>query len=366
MSNLSTDPRAAHPDEVLTPDGAVSTAPSGSGPVRSPRNDRPRALAGGLELLDPREVPLGGPRAMVVRRTLPHRDIRTVGAWCFVDHFGPTAPGRPPRPPAEQGADERTEKGTEQGMHVPPHPHTGLQTVTWLLQGDVEHRDSVGSRRHVRPGELNIMTSGRGIAHSEDSVPLPDGGLPVLHGVQLWVALPDAARHQDPHFEHHADLPVLQDGGLRATVAVGSLAGARSAAATYSPLVGVEVLVADGALGVLPLEPEFEHAVLAVEGAPVVDGVRVPTSALLYLPAGRRELRAAGPGRFLLIGGTPFEEDLLMWWNFIGREHDEIVRDREDWEAGRRFGVVDHPAGRLPAPALPTTRLRARPGRRRR
>jgi redox-sensitive bicupin YhaK (pirin superfamily) len=298
-------------------------------------------VGAGVTLLEPREVPLGGPRAMLVHRTLPHRDIRTIGAWCFVDHYGPTGGGP--------------------GMHLPPHPHIGLQTVTWLLDGDVEHRDSVGSRQLVEPGELNLMTAGRGIAHSEDAV----GSAADLHGVQLWTALPEAARHQDPHFEHHADLPVLTTQGASVTVFVGELDGARSAAAAYSPLLGAEVTLAAGARAELPLDAEFEHGVLAVAGTPVAAGVRIPVSALVHLEPGRRSLLLEGPGRVLLLGGTPFEEDLLMWWNFVGRTHDEIVQARENWEAGRGFGVVDHPAARLPAPALPTTRLRARSNRRR-
>jgi redox-sensitive bicupin YhaK (pirin superfamily) len=246
-------------------------------------------------------------------------------------------------------------------MHLPPHPHIGLQTVTWLLTGEVEHRDSVGSKQRVHPGELNIMTAGRGIAHSEDSVGREGR---TLHGVQLWTALPDAHRHQEPHFEHHDDLPVVGGPGMRTTVLVGSLYGARSPAAAYSPLLGAEVTLAEGARTALPLDADFEHGVLAVDGEPVVAGVRVAGSSLLHLPPGRRELPVTGPGRFLLLGGPPFEEELLMWWNFVARDDGEIVRARQDWEAGRRFGSVDHPAGPLPAPALPTTRLKARPNRR--
>ena len=300
----------------------------------------------GVTLLEAREVPLGGPRAMLVRRTLPHRDIRTIGGWCFVDSFGPTHGG--------------TDAGS--GMHLPPHPHIGLQTVTWLLAGHVEHRDSVGNRQFVRPGELNLMTAGRGIAHTEDTVG-PAGG--ALHGVQLWTALPDAARHQEPHFEHHGDLPVVGGAGLRATIFLGSLYGVRSRAATYSPLLGAEVMVAGGARARIPLDADFEHGVLAVESEPVVAGVRVGPSSLLHLPVGRRELVVEGPGRFLLLGGTPFGEELLMWWNFVARDHDEIEQARQDWQAGRRFGEVDHPAERLAAPALPTTRLKSRGNRRR-
>ncbi|MGZ4603757.1 MAG: pirin family protein [Kineosporiaceae bacterium] len=341
MSNLE-----AYPDEVVTGGVVTAVAPVASvAPTLRP-DERPVDVGEGQTLLEPREVPLGGLRAMTVRRTLPHRDIRTIGAWCFVDHFGPT--------------------GSGPVMHVPPHPHIGLQTVTWLLNGDVEHRDTVGSRQLVHPGELNVMTAGQGIAHSEDTVTLAsDNARADLHGVQLWTTLPDADRHQEPHFEHHADLPVLTDEGMRVTVFVGALDGARSDAVAYSPLIGAEVILADGGRAELPLEAEFEHGILAVAGQPVADGVRVPTSALLHLEPGRSRLAVAGPGRFLLLGGTPFGEDLLMWWNFVARSNEEIVQARADWEAGRRFGVVDHPADRLPAPPLPTTPVRARPNRRR-
>jgi redox-sensitive bicupin YhaK (pirin superfamily) len=319
VSNLE-----AYPDEVPFGGTVTAVAPTGA-----------------ATLLEPREVPLGGPRAMLVRRSLPHRDIRTIGAWCFVDHFGPTQGG-----PA---------------MHVPAHPHIGLQTVTWLLSGDVEHRDSIGSRQLVHPGELNVMTAGEGIAHSEDTVSDVTSD---LAGVQLWTALPDADRRQEPHFEHHADLPVMTTDGVAVTVFMGELDGARSSAAAYSPLLGAEVTLDAGARAELPLEEDFEHGVLAVADTPAAAGVRIPVSALLHLEPGRRSLVLEGPGRVLLLGGTPFEEDLLMWWNFVARSHDEIVQARQDWEAGRRFGVVDHPAPRLAAPALPMTRLRARANRR--
>jgi redox-sensitive bicupin YhaK (pirin superfamily) len=294
-------------------------------------------------VLGAREVPLGGPRMMLVRRTLPHRDRRTVGAWCFVDHFGP-----------QEASDGPV-------MHVPPHPHTGLQTVTWLIEGEVLHQDSLGSVQRIAPGELNLMTAGHGIAHAEDSIA---NGSPRLHGVQLWVALPDADRHQQPHFEHHARLPVLGDGGVTATVIIGELAGERSAALSYSPLLAAEVVIAAGGVGRLPVEPEFDHAVLAVEGSPEVDGVAVPTSSMLYLGLGRRDLSlgSAGGARVLLLGGTPFAENLLMWWNFVARDHDEIALARADWEAGRRFGPVpDYRGDRLAAPAMPATRLLPRP-----
>jgi redox-sensitive bicupin YhaK (pirin superfamily) len=322
MSNLET-----HPREVDVGPAAVATAER--------------------ELLAPREVPLGGPRAMLVRRTLPHRDRRTVGAWCFVDHYGPD--------------DTRGQAG----MQVPPHPHTGLQTVSWLLDAEVLHHDSLGCEQLIRPGELNLMTAGQGISHSEQSPPQRS---PLLHGVQLWVALPEEHRHQAPHFEHHGELPVWAVAGATATVLMGALDGVRSPAATYSPLLGADVALTSGAQTVLPLEAEFEHAVLATSGAPVVDDVPVEVGSLLYLGMGRRELPLAADvaSRVMLLGGTPFQEQLLMWWNFVGRSHEEIAEAREQWEArSARFGTVSgYPGGRLAAPALPTTRLRPRGNRR--
>ncbi|HNL51824.1 MAG TPA: pirin family protein [Actinomycetota bacterium] len=291
-----------------------------------------------VQQLEPREVPLGGPRAMTVRRTLPHKQIRTVGAWCFVDHYGPD----------------------DIEMSVPPHPHIGLQTVSWLLSGEVEHRDSLGSLQRVRPGELNLMTAGHGIAHSEYSV-----GSGPLHGVQLWVALTEAHRGRAPAFSHHADLPVLDDAGLRATVMVGEFAEAVSSAQVLSPLVGAQLEV-EGEVTV-PLEPDFEYAVLAMDADVTVGGEHVPRGALQYLGWGARDVRLAAPGvRALLLGGEPLSEDLLMWWNFVGRSHEEIVQAREDWEAGtQRFGeVAGDPTERLPAPALPTVALKPRPSRR--
>ena len=298
-------------------------------------------------VLAPREVPLGGPRAMLVRRTLPHRGLRSVGAWCFVDDYGPST----------------------DPMVVPPHPHTGLQTVTWLLSGEVLHQDSLGSEALVRPGSLSLMTAGRGITHAETSTP-PS---PPLRGVQLWVALPGTARDTAPAFEHHDRLPVHADGGLSATVVLGRVGDAESPATTYTPIVGADVAVASGDAGELPLEPAWEHAVLALSDGLVVDSELVAAGSLVYLGCGRDRVVLAGSGqaaRALLLGGEPFDEELLMWWNFVGRDHDEVEASRDEWQravAGEdtRFGRVEgyrHPGtpAALPAPALPGTRLRPR------
>ncbi|MFF5227375.1 pirin family protein [Dactylosporangium sp. NPDC000521] len=294
-----------------------------------------------MELLEGRDVPLG--RHSVVRRTLPNKVLRTVGAWCFLDHFGPEeVTGRP-------------------GMRVPPHPHIGLQTVTWLFDGEIRHRDSLGSDVLIRPGELNIMTSGRGIAHSEDS---PTAKPPLLHGVQLWVALPDGARWQPPRFEHLSDLPVAESAGVRMTVAVGSLGGVTSPAVVHSELVGAEVRLAGRTPAEIAMNPAFEHGVAVTDGSVRVEGLDVVPGSLLHLPEGRSSLRlqSEGDARLFLIGGVPLDEDLVMWWNFVARSHEEIVAARDEWQAGSsRFGVVPGGQEPLPAPALPTTRLLPRP-----
>lgn len=303
------------------------------------------------EVLAPREVPLGGPRAMLVRRSLPNRDRRMVGAWCFADSYGPE------------------DLRTRAGMRVPPHPHTGLQTVSWLLAGEILHHDSLGNGQLVRPGELSLMTAGHGISHSEHT---PDDHSPRLHGVQLWTALPEEHRHSAPQFAHHADLPTSSEPDGTVTVFLGQLGGAVSPARVYSPLLGADVAVEPGGQMRLPLEPDFEHAVLAVSGQVTVDGRAVPADAMYYLGPGRRDVRLdAGDtvgARALLLGGAPFEEPLVMWWNFVARTHDEIVEARTAWEEGRvhsgsdtRFGVVGgFPGPALPAPALPQTQLKAR------
>ena len=305
--------------------------------------DRPSAAA--VEVLEPRDVPLGGPRAMTVRRTLPQRQRSLIGAWCFADHYGP---------------DDVASSG---GMDVPPHPHTGLQTVSWLFAGEVEHRDSLGTHAVVRPGELNLMTGGHGIAHSEISTP----GTTVLHGAQLWVALPDADRHAPKDFQHFAPTPARIDGAT-ISVFLGSLGGQTSPVETFTPLLGAELVLDAGATVELGLDAAYEHGVLADTEGFTVDGTDLARSALAFLPAGRSLLtltnRGDVPARALLLGGPPFEEEILMWWNFVGRTHEEIVEAREEWMThSERFGEVTGYAGEvqhLPAPTLPPVRIRPR------
>jgi redox-sensitive bicupin YhaK (pirin superfamily) len=292
------------------------------------------------ELFEGTPVALGGPRGLPVTRTLPNKQRRTVGAWCFLDAYGPH------------------DLAGSGGMRVGPHPHTGLQTVTWLVAGEVLHRDSLGNRQEIRPGQLNIMTAGRGISHAEQT---PPEHSPTLQGVQLWVALPHAVRDMAPAFASFADLPVVTDHGLAATVLIGELAGAASPAPAHTPLLGADVTLAPGTDAALPLRPDFEYAVLALDGAATVDGVTLRPGPLLYLGTGRSSVRlATGPAsRVLLLGGEPFDERLVMWWNFVARDHDEIVQMHADWaDATPRFGTVhgyDGPV--LAAPPMPISRL---------
>ncbi|SBU90786.1 hypothetical protein YW5DRAFT_01050 [Streptomyces sp. Ncost-T6T-1] len=292
------------------------------------------------ELLAPRRVQLGG--STEVRRLLPNLGRRMVGAWAFVDHYGP-----------DDIADEP-------GMQVPPHPHMGLQTVSWLHEGEVLHRDSLGSLQTVRPRELALMTSGRAISHSEES---PKEHARLLHGAQLWVALPDAHRNVEPHFQHHAELPVVTAPGLSATVILGELDGAASPGTAYTPIVGADLSLTGGAQTRLPLDPDFEYAVLSMSGEAEVDGVPVLPGSMLYLGCGRTELplRALSDAGLMLLGGEPFEEELVMFWNWIGRSQEEIEQARQDWMEGARFGEVQGYDGtRLPAPELPPVPLKAR------
>jgi quercetin 2,3-dioxygenase len=304
-----------------------------------PAGDRPAAV----EVLSPREVPLGGPRAMTVRRTLPQRARTLIGAWCFADHYGP---------------DDVAGTG---GMVVPPHPHTGLQTVSWLFGGEIEHRDSLASHAFVRPGELNLMTGGYGIAHSEVSTPRTT----VLHGVQLWVALPGEHRDAARDFRHHIP-DAVRIGGADVRVFLGSLGGHRSPVPTYTPLLGAEVTVPPRTAVALAVDTGFEHGVLVDTGRVRVAGTALRPADLGYVPPGTGSLALAndsdGPARTILLGGTPFEEAIVMWWNFVGRSHDDIVAARQAWEtASDRFGTVHgYPGDRLPAPALPAVTIRPR------
>jgi redox-sensitive bicupin YhaK (pirin superfamily) len=282
------------------------------------------------EVYGPREVHLTD--ELTVLRVLPQRPRRRVGAWCFLDHYR---------------ADDSQPTGA---MNVLPHPHIGLQTVTWLFSGAVRHRDSLGNDQHITPGELNVMTAGSGLSHAETS--LPNG---MLHGLQFWIALPNGQRGTTPTFEHHADLPVVDLGNATARLIIGSMNGYTSPATVFSPLMGVELTAAHDCIVRVPLDRTFEHGVLAIDGAVDVDGVPVSDANLYYAGLDRDsvDVRMRDGSRAFIFGGAPLDEPVLLWWNFAARTHDEMVAAREEWEHGTRFGTVAGFNGqRIPAPPI--------------
>lgn len=317
-----------------------------------------------VEILRPRDVPLGGLGDLDVRRALPQRRRSMIGAWCYLDHFGPDEVGDPGGPSGPGGA----------GMVLPPHPHLGLQSLSWLFAGEVEHRDSLGNHVLVRPGEVNLMTAGRGVSHSE----VCTGADGLLHGVQLWVALPAQSRHCEPGMDHHVPVPV-RGPGWEARVFTGSAFGTRSPVRTFTPLLGAELMLAPGRTLEFAVDPEFEHGILVDTGRVVVGEEAAGAGDLAYLAPGEHRITVTcqDEARLVLLGGPPFGERVVMWWNFLARGHEEIVVARTEWQeqvardgdvAGDssevtpgRFGVVE--GQRLPpvaAPPMPGVRLRPR------
>lgn len=296
-------------------------------------------------LLTARKVHLG--KTTVVARALPDRQIRMIGAWCFLDHYGPEDVSQTP------------------GMQVWAHPHTGLQTVSWLFEGTVEHRDSIGSDTLVRPDELNIMTAGHGIVHSELS---PADKPARLHGVQLWIALPEEDRNTEPHFETYEELPQLVRPGVYGTVLIGELDGVAAPTHHYSPLCGADLSLQSGANVELAVDPSFEYGVFVVSGTATVESGRVGLDQLVYLGTGRDRLHlsSAENARLVILGGLPFAEEIVMWWNFVGRSHREVADYRQQWadRAPRFPPVVDRTEKVMEAPPLPSVALKPRPRRR--
>lgn len=286
---------------------------------------------------------IGDVGGIPIQRALPSKARRIIGAWCFADHAGPAT-----LPP-------------ERRMNVGPHPHTGLSTFSWMIEGEILHRDSLGSEQVLRPGQVNLMTAGHGISHSEES--LSDR----IHLAQLWIALPDAERERAPSFQHFAELPRCSVGGFDGTLLVGEFADLRSPVPSFTPLLGVD-LVADGpASAVLKLDAGFEHGLMLLEGeieAAPAGHEAVETIApgtLLYIGpgCGSVELRCSDAARLLLLGGEPWSQPPLLWWNFVGREPAEMQDWAMDWarEDGGRFGVVEGYVGpRIAVPPVPALR----------
>lgn len=278
-----------------------------------------------------RELHLG---ELAIRRALPIREHRLVGPWCFLDRFGPLS------------------FSASKPMDVAPHPHIGLQTVSWLLEGEIAHDDSLGSTAVLRPGGVNVMTAGDGIAHAEQT---PRDHTGKLNGVQLWTALPDAVRRGAAGFAHVGEVPIVESAGGLARVFAGRLAEARLDQPYFSPLLGADLQVHAGATLTLPLDPAFEHAVLVLQGDAALDGQPLAADTMYYLGCTRSSMDVASRAgaRVLVIGGPPFPETILMWWNFVARTPEELAAARADWEARQRFGEVRaYQGARLDAPPL--------------
>jgi redox-sensitive bicupin YhaK (pirin superfamily) len=284
-----------------------------------------------VEAYPGRELNLG---SLAISRALPVKDRRLVGPWCFLDRFGPLT------------------FSDEKPMDVAPHPHIGLQTVTWLLQGEVIHDDSLGYQSILRPGGVNIMTSADGISHAEQT---PRDNTGRLNGVQLWVALPDNDRHMPACFESVQRVPNIELTGSQIQVFAGTFLGATSPAGYFSDVLGADVQVESGHSVTLEMNPSFEHALLILDGDASLDGQLLEPRTLYYTGTTRTQahLSSRNGGRLLLVGGPPFPEQILMWWNFVARTQEEIAQARADWESGDRFGVVSAYNGpRLSAPSL--------------
>ena len=257
-----------------------------------------------------------------------------VGPWCFLDRFGPVtfAGGKP--------------------MDVGAHPHIGIQTVSWILEGEIVHHDTLGHDAPLRPGGVNIMTAGQGIAHAEQT-PARNSGR--LSGVQLWVALPDAHRNRAASFQHVAQVPALVLPGGVVRIFTGSLGGTESAAERFSDLLGADLQVHGGETLSIPLAVDFEHGFFLLDGDSTFEGQHIEARTLYYLPKGRSEgeFKSRDGARVLLVGGPPFGEKILMWWNFVARNTAEIRTARTDWAEHRRFGDIPGFKGeRIEAPEM--------------
>jgi quercetin 2,3-dioxygenase len=309
-----------------------------SGPVQAADRDCRNERLPGIEARQGRRTSVGG---LDVARVLPTKGRRTVGAWCFVDLMGPVDAEHP------------------DPMEIGPHPHIGLSTVTWLLEGEALHSDSLGSEQMIRPGQLNWMTAGHGIAHAELAA------RPPFRGVQMWVAQPEATRHGASSFQHHPELPEVALDGATGRLFAGTLDGEAAPARTDTPLVGVELALHDSSV-LVPAAASFEHAVVPLDGRVRVGGAHgevVEPGWLALVPAGIDELPVAAEqagARLLLLGGEPLGEGVEMWWNFVARSREELETAWRDWEHRTdRFGEVASPMARIDAPRppwLPTAR----------
>lgn len=290
-----------------------------------------------VQVREGRSTTVGG---MGIRRVLPTKRRRAVGPWCFVDLMTPEDVAKPA--PLEIG----------------PHPHIGLATVTWLFEGSAVHGDSLGTEQLIRPGELNLMTAGHGIAHAELGLGEDGPGARVgdVVGAQIWVAQPEASRHGESAFQHVEGLPRRDLGSGEAIVLMGTLGNAVSPARFDHPLVGLDVTMAPAVE--IPADPSFEFTVVPLDRPVKVGDVIVEPGSLALIPAGLDTVRievAYGRGRALVLGGEPLGEDLVMWWNFVARDKREIAVAYRDWRDHNedRFGKVPSDLARVEAPRPP-------------
>lgn len=267
-----------------------------------------------------------------VRRVLPSKKRTMVGPFIFVDQFGPA----------------QLDLGS--GMDVRPHPHINLATVTWLFEGAIDHRDSIGSFATIRPGQVNLMTAGKGIVHSERSPEGERNAGPRLYGMQTWLALPDGREEIDPAFEAVTDLPIVEDGRARAIVIMGELWGERAPTTTHADTIYAEIVL--GAGGAIPLEEDAdERAVMLVSGEASVDGHELRLYELAVLQPGRdMTLESRSGARVMLLGGEAFENKRHVWWNFVSSSRDRINQAKEDWRERRFAEVPGDSEERIPLP----------------
>lgn len=287
-----------------------------------------------IEVREGRHAEVGGLRIM---RVLPTKGRRTIGPWCFVDLMSPDDIENPP------------------AMEIGPHPHIGLATVTWLLEGAALHGDSLGTEQLIRPGQLNLMTAGHGIAHAELGVESTAGvGGSGIMGVQMWIAQPEATRHGASRFEHFPSLPGMELEGGEATLLVGGVGDVRSPATVDTATIGMELRLRPAME--VPAEPDFEYAVVPLDRKVKVEDVIVEPGALAIVSPGYERLRIevdGGDGRAMLLGGAPLGERVQMWWNFVARTREEITEAWRDWQRHNedRFGPVPSELARIEAPA---------------
>lgn len=271
----------------------------------------------------------------VIKRALPSRHKRMIGAWCFLDHAGPVH--------FPQG----------DGLDVGPHPHIGLQTFTWMIDGTMMHTDSLGTHQLIQPKQVNLMTAGYGISHTEVA---PESETQ-MHAAQLWIALPDDKINMAPQFDHYPELPVVTQDGIELTVLVGEFLQTKSPVKVHSELLGVDLRSSESQSTVLPLNPKFEYGFMALEGTASINGHELNEDNMVVLEPGLTQVKIdlhAG-GRVLLLGGEPFESPILLWWNFVGRTQEELNIAREQWiNQDERFGSIpDYDGPRLEAPTFP-------------